>query len=63
VADGSDCSCCGDRWYDYATKFATLEDALLNITNEDELMDSMESDGIPHYIVVDDLDVLDTVLE
>ena len=40
-----------------------MEDALLNITREDIIRDSMESDGVPHYIVVDDLDVLDTVLE
>lgn len=63
VAAGSDCSCCGDRWYNYDYEYDTMEDALLNITREDIIRDSMESDGVPHYIVVDDLDVLDTVLE
>ena len=63
VAAGSDCSCCGDRWYGMDTEFNTMEDALLDITRDDILRDSMESDNVPHYIVVDDLDVLDTVLE
>ena len=63
IAAGTDCSCCGDRWYDYDHEYDTLEDALLDITRDDILRDSMASDGVPHYIVVDDLDVLDTVLE
>ena len=64
VAAGSDCSCCGDRWDSMPTnKYDTLEAALLDITNSDRLQDSMRSDGVPHYIVVDDLDVLDTILE
>ena len=63
VAAGSDCSCCGDRWDSMPSKYDTLENALLDITNPDRLQDSMRSDGVPHYIVVDDLDVLDTILE
>ena len=63
IAAGVDCSCCGDRWYNMADEYDSLEDALLYITRDDILRDSMESDNVPHYIVVDDLDVEDTVLE
>ncbi len=63
VASGSDCSCCGDRWCNYDYEYDTMEDALLDITQEDMIRDSMRADGVPHYIVVDDLDVADTVLE
>ena len=63
VAAGSDCSCCGDRWYNIADEYDSLEDALLDLTRDDILRDSMRSDGVPHYIVVDELDVTDTVLE
>ena len=63
VAAGSDCSCCGDRWYNIADEYDSLEDALLDLTRDDILRDSMQSDNVPHYVVVDDLDVLDTVLE
>ena len=63
VDAGRDCSCCGDRWYYIADEHDSLEDALLDITRDDIMRDSMRSDSVPHYIVVDDLDVLDTVLE
>jgi hypothetical protein len=63
VAAGSDCYCCGDRWDNMPSKYDTLENALLDITNPDRLQDSMRSDGVPHYVVVDDLDITDTVLE
>ena len=63
IAAGVDCSCCGDRWYDYDHAYDSLEDALLDITRDDILRDSMRSDGVPHYIVIDELDVTDTVLE
>ena len=49
--------------YNIADEYDSLEDALLDLTRDDILRDSMESDNVPHYIVVDDLDVLDTVLE
>ena len=63
VAANMDCSCCGDRWYDMPDEWDTMENALLAITNKDVNQDSMRSDNVPHYIVVDDLDVADTVLE
>tara|TARA_R110000824_G_C15028830_1_gene659134 strand:- start:30 stop:356 length:327 start_codon:yes stop_codon:yes gene_type:complete len=63
VAGGSDCSCCGDRWYGLADEWDTMENALLAITDKDVQQDSMRNGGVPHYIVVDDLDVTDTVLE
>ncbi len=63
VAAGMDCSCCGDRWYGLDTEHEDMEEALLDITNADVRQDSVESDGVPHYIVVDDLDVMDTMLE
>ena len=64
IAAGMDCYCCGDRWDSMPTnKYDTLEAALLDITNPDRLQDSMRSDGVPHYVVVDDLDIADTVLE
>jgi len=62
VATGSDCSCCGDRWYNHPDEYDTMEDALLFITNHERLHDS-GADNVPHYVVVDELDVLDTVLE
>ena len=58
-AAGSDCSCCSDSWYNMADEYDSLEDALLDITRDDILRDSMQSDGVPHYIVVDDLTVLE----
>jgi len=58
VAAGSDCYCCGDRWYGMDYKFDTVEDAIADALDYDR-----EQNEVPHYIVVDDLDVLDTVLE
>ena len=63
VAAGSDCYCCGDRWNNVSAEWDTMENALLAITDKDVMQDSMRSDGVPHYIVVDDLDIEDTVLE
>jgi len=63
VAAGSDCSCCGDRWNGVSNEWDTMENALLAITGPDTRRDSVESDGVPHYIVVDELDIADTVLE
>ena len=40
-----------------------MENALLAINGKDVWQDSMRSDGVPHYVVVDDLDIADTVLE
>ena len=60
---GQDCSCCGDRWNGLTNEWDTMENALIAITHKDVRQDSVESDGVPHYIVVDDLDVTDTVLE
>ena len=63
IAAGSDCSCCGDRWSGVSDEWDTMENALLAITDDEVVQDSMRADGVPHYIVVDDLDVADTVLE
>ena len=63
VAAGMDCGCCGDRWYGVDDEWDTMENALLAINDKDVMQDSMRSDGVPHYIVVDDLDIADTVLE
>ena len=58
VAAGADCSCCGDRWYGMSDEHKTLDDAIAYVNDG-----YRDHDGIPQYIVVDDLDVLDTVLE
>ena len=58
VAAGTDCSCCGDRWYGLDYEFDTVEDAIADAYEFDS-----GQDEVPHYIVVDDLDVTDTVLE
>jgi len=58
VASGDDCGCCGDRWYGLADDHETLEDAIA-YTSEFDFGDV----GVPQYIVVDDLDIADTVLE
>ena len=63
IAAGMDCYCCGDRWNGVDNEWDTMENALLAINDKDVMQDSMRSDGVPHYIVVDDLDVADTVLE
>tara|TARA_Y100000296_G_scaffold84124_1_gene116673 strand:- start:1331 stop:1669 length:339 start_codon:yes stop_codon:yes gene_type:complete len=57
VASGVDCSCCGDRWYGIDDEHDTLDDAIAWVSDG-----YRDHDGIPQYIVVDDLDVLDTVL-
>ena len=59
VADGSDCDCCGDRWYGMDYEFDTVEDAIEDAGQ----YDFSEREKVPQYIVVDDLDVEDTVLE
>ena len=58
VANGVDCDCCGDRWYGIDNEHETLEDAI-EYANDGY----RDNDGVPQYIVVDDLDVADTVLE
>mgnify|MGYP001159661088 FL=1 len=63
VAAGSDCSCCGDRWNGVSNEWDTMENALLAITDDELVRDSMRADGVPHYVVVDELDVADTILE
>ena len=58
VAAGTDCGCCGDRWYGVDNEHDTIDDAIA-YANDGYRTD----DGIPQYIIVDDLDVDDTVLE
>jgi hypothetical protein len=59
VADGMDCSCCGDRWNGIAKEYSSLDKAVTDAN--DSFHD--EHNGIPKYVIVDDLDILDTVLE
>jgi hypothetical protein len=59
VADGSDCSCCGDRWNGITEEYDTLDKAVADAV----LSFHDEHNGIPKYVIVDDLDVDDTVLE
>ena len=59
VAAGSDCSYCGDRWYPMAEEFDTADDAIAYANKLDFGLDA----NIPNYIIVDDLDVADTILE
>ena len=58
VASGKDCDCCGDRWYGLDYEFNTVEEAIESAMELD-----FGDDSVPMYIVVDDLDVEDTVLE
>ena len=58
VAAGSDCSCCGDRWNGVSNEFDTVEDAIRTANDWDP-----SANDYPQYIVVDDLDVADTILE
>ena len=58
VAAGTDCSCCGDRWYGIDSEFNTVEDAIAEAKEFD-----FGSHEVPQYIIVDDLDIEDTVLE
>ena len=79
VADGVDCDCCGDRWYNYAIEDDTLDEAVADAV----LGFHDEHNSIPKYVIVDggacdsiknwrvrgsnyyldDLDIGDTVLE
>ena len=58
VAAGMDCSCCGDRWNGVSNEFDTVEDAIRTASD----WDTSDRD-YPQYVVVDDLDVADTILE
>ena len=59
IKAGVDCECCGDRWYPMAMDFDTADDAIDYANQLDLGLDA----NIPNYIIVDDLDVEDTVLE
>ncbi len=59
IMAGVDCECCGDRWYPMAEEFDTADDAIAYANKLDLGLDA----NIPNYIIVDDLDVEDTVLE
>jgi len=48
VADGSDCSCCGDRWYGCAGEIDNLENAIADAIELD-----FGDKSMPAYIVVD----------
>tara|TARA_Y100000310_G_scaffold255794_1_gene263383 strand:+ start:727 stop:1065 length:339 start_codon:yes stop_codon:yes gene_type:complete len=67
TASGSDCPCCGDRWYGVDAEHDTLDEALgyIGAINTHSSQMQRDSDGrmVPLYVVVDDLDVEDTVLE
>ena len=65
VAAGSDCSCCGDRWYGVDDEHDTLDEALdyIGAINTHSSQVQRDSDGVRLYVVVDDLDVADTMLE
>jgi hypothetical protein len=59
VADGVDCNCCGDRWHGYAAEYGSIEKAIADAN--DTFLD--EHNGIPKYVIIDDLDIDDTMLE
>ena len=59
VAGGVDCRCCGDRWNGISGEYGDLELAVADANGS--FID--EHNGIPKYIIVDDLDIDDTVLE
>jgi hypothetical protein len=58
VSLGVDCDCCGDRWYGIDHEFDTLAEAIAAANDG-----YRDNDNIPQYVVVDNLDVEDTVLE
>jgi hypothetical protein len=58
VADGLDCDCCGDRWYGVASEYDRINEAIA-----DASYSLCTGDRIPQWIIVDDLDIDDTVLE
>ena len=58
VSRGIDCECCGDRWYGMDYEFNTVEEAIESAKRSD-----FGDNSVPMYIVVDELDVEDTVLE
>ena len=58
IAAGLDCSCCGDRWFPMTESFDMLHDAI-----DYAGRGYSDNDGVPQYVIVDDLDVEDTVLE
>ena len=58
VSLGVDCDCCGDRWYGMDYEFHTVDEAIADAKKCD-----FGDANVPMYIVVDDLDIADTVLE
>ena len=58
VSLGMDCDCCGDRWYGMDYEFNTVDEAIADARKCD-----FGDANVPMYIVVDDLDIEDTVLE
>jgi len=59
VADGTDCDCCGDRWVPMAQEYDSVELAVAD-ANRSFIDDHWD---IPKYVIVDDLDIDDTMLE
>ena len=51
VSAGVDCSCCGDRWYDLANEFDSVQDAKDECGSYGD-----DDDEVPSYLVTDDLD-------
>ena len=58
IMAGVDCECCGDRWFPMTESFVMLHDAI-----DYAGRGYSDNDGVPQYVIVDDLDVEDTVLE
>ena len=48
VADGLDCDCCGDRWYNLAHESATIAEAIA-----DASYSLCTGDGVPQYVIED----------
>ena len=49
VADGVDCSCCGDRWYGMAKEYGDINKAIADA--DDSFHD--EHNSIPKYVIVE----------
>ena len=54
IADGKDCSCCGDRWYCMPFDHDTIDEAIEFVSNTYD-----DGSSIPQYIIVEELSGVD----
>ena len=59
VADGVDCDCCGDRWWNHAEEYDNIKEAKIDANRT--LID--EHNGVPKYVIVEQYEEPHTAAE